>query len=84
MWTYDKEEKTVKECKTIKTKGKFPDCIVSNEDNTQLVMTTRDNFLEVYDFNTEKFTTISLSGKIDRTNSINLIKGQNKISVCDY
>jgi len=84
VWKYDSEKKKVEQYKTINTKGSYPDCIVPNEDESQLLFTSRDKFLEMYDFNTEKTTLQNVSPHIAKTNALVYLENMGKISVCDY
>jgi len=84
LWSYSDEKKCIVDEKVITTKGTYPDCILVNEDESQLIFTSRDTFLETYDFRTQKLTVINLSSHIRKTNSLTLLKGKGKVSVCDY
>jgi len=70
--------------RTITTKGSYPDCIVPNEDESQLLFTSRDKFLEMYDFNTEKTAQVNVHPHITKTNALVYLENMGKISVCDY
>jgi len=84
VWKYDSEKKKVEQIKTINTKGSYPDCIVPNEDESQLLFTSRDKFLEMYDFNTEKTAIHNVGPHIAKTNALVHLENMGKISVCDY
>jgi len=84
VWKYDEEKKKVEQYKTIKAKGSYPDCIVANEDESQLLFTSRDSFLESYDFATEKTTQINLNPHIKKTNALVFLENLGKVSVSDY
>jgi len=84
LWKYDEEKNKVISEKAIITKGVYPDCVVVNEDESQLLLTSRDSFLEAYDFETEKLVPINLSNNLKKTNSLTLLKGYGKVTVCDY
>jgi WD40 repeat protein len=70
VWKFDDENKKVEPYKTIKAKGEYPDCIVANEDESQLLFTSRDQFLEMYDFATEKTALYNLQPHIKKTNAL--------------
>jgi len=84
VWKYDEEKKKVEQYKTINAKGSYPDCIVPNEDESQLLFTSRDQFLEMYDFGTDKTAQVSLQPHIKKTNALVLLESLGKVSVCDY
>jgi WD40 repeat protein len=84
VWKYDDEKKKVEPYKTIKAKGDYPDCIVANEDESQLLFTSRDQFLEMYDFATEKTAMYNLGTHIKKTNALVFLDSLGKVSVCDY
>jgi len=84
VWKYDDDNKKVEQYKTIDTKGSYPDCIVPNEDESQLLFTSRDKFLEMYDFNTEKTAQCNVGPHITKTNALVYMDNIGKISVCDY
>jgi WD40 repeat protein len=84
IWKYDDENKKVEQYKTIKAKGNYPDCIVANEDESQLLFTSRDQFLEVYDFGTDKTAMHNLGPYISKTNALVFLDSLGKVSVCDY
>jgi len=84
IWKYDDEKKKADHYKTIKAKGNYPDCIVANEDESQLLFTSRDQFLEVYDFGTDKTATHNLGQHISKTNALVFLDSLGKVSVCDY
>jgi len=84
VWKYDEETKKVEQYKTINAKGNYPDCIVPNEDESQLLFTSRDNFLEMYDFSTEKTAIVNLQPHIKKTNALVFLDSLGKVSVCDY
>jgi len=84
VWKYDSEKKKVEQFKTITTKGSYPDCIVPNEDESQLLFTSRDKFLEMYDFNSEKLSLCNVSQHVTKTNALVYMENIGKISVCDY
>jgi len=84
VWKYDSEKKKVEPYKQIKAKGEYPDCIVANEDESQLLYTSRDQFLETYDFATEKSALHNLQPHIKKTNALVFLDSLGKVSVCDY
>jgi len=84
VWKYDDENKKVEPYKTINAKGNYPDCIVPNEDESQLLFTSRDQFLETYDFSTEKTAMVNLNPHIKKTNALVFLESMGKVSVCDY
>jgi len=84
VWKYDEEKKKVEPYKSIKTKGEYPDCIVANEDESQLLFTSRDQFLEMYDFGTEKIALYNLQPHIKKSNALVFLDSLGKVSVCDY
>jgi len=84
VWKYDSDKKKVEQYRTINTKGSYPDCIVPNEDESQLLFTSRDKFLEMYDFNSEKTALHNVSPHITKTNALVYLENMGKISVCDY
>jgi len=84
IWKYDEENKKAEHYKTIKAKGNYPDCIVANEDESQLLFTSRDQFLEVYDFASDKAATHNLGPYITKTNALVFLDNLGKVSVCDY
>jgi len=84
VWKYDDEKKKVEAYKTINAKGSYPDCIVANEDESQLLFTSRDNFLESFDFGTEKNSIVNLQPHIKKTNALVFLDSLGKVSVCDY
>jgi len=84
VWKYDSEKKKAEPYKTIKAKGDYPDCIVANEDESQLLFTSRDQFLEMYDFSTEKTALYNLQPHIKKTNALVFLDSLGKVSVCDY
>jgi len=84
VWKYDEDKKKVEPYKTIKSKGDYPDCIVANEDESQLLFTSRDQFLEMYDFSTEKTALYNLQPHIKKTNALVFLDSMGKVSVCDY
>lgn len=84
VWKYDDEKKKVEHYKTINSKGSYPDCIIPNEDETQLLFTSRDQFLETYDFATDKTSQSNLGSHIKKTNALVYLNTLGKVSVCDY
>jgi len=84
VWKYEDDKKRVEPYKTIKAKGEYPDCIVANEDESQLLFTSRDQFLEMYDFGTEKTALYNLQPHINKTNALVFLDSLGKVSVCDY
>jgi len=84
VWKYDDEKKKVEQYKTINAKGSYPDCIVPNEDESQLLFTSRDSFLEAYDFASDKTSQINLNPHIKKTNALVFLENLGKISVSDY
>jgi len=84
VWKYDSEKKKVEQYKTIKAKGEYPDCIVPNEDESQLLFTSRDQFLEMYDFGTDKTAQYNLQPHIKKSNALVFLDNLGKVSVCDY
>lgn len=84
VWKYDEEKKKVEPYKTINAKGSYPDCIVPNEDESQLLFTSRDSFLESYDFGTDKNSLVNLQPHIKKTNALVFLDSLGKVSVCDY
>jgi len=84
VWKYDEEKKKVEPYKTIKSKGDYPDCIVANEDESQLLFTSRDQFVEMYDFGTDKTAVYNLQPHIKKTNALVFLDSLGKVSVCDY
>lgn len=84
VWKYDDEKKKVEHYKTINTKGNYPDCIIPNEDESQLLFTSRDNFLEMHDFTNDKTAVCNLQPHIKKTNALVYLNSMGKVSVCDY
>jgi len=84
VWKYDEEKKKVEQYKTIFAKGSYPDCIVPNEDESQLLFTSRDQFLEMYDFTSDKTALCNLQPHIKKTNALIFLENMGKVSVCDY
>jgi len=84
VWKYDEDKKKVEQYKTITAKGSYPDCIVPNEDESQLLFTSRDQFLEMYDFNNDKSAQYNLQPHIKKTNALLFLDNLGKVSVCDY
>lgn len=84
VWKYDDDKKKVEQYKTITAKGSYPDCIVPNEDESQLLFTSRDQFLEMYDFNNDKTAQYNLQPHIKKTNALLFLDNLGKVSVCDY
>jgi WD40 repeat protein len=84
VWKYDDEKKKVESYKTINAKGSYPDCIVPNEDESQLLFTSRDQFLEMYDFGADKTAICNLGPHIKKTNALVFLESLGKVSVCDY
>jgi len=84
VWKYDDEKKKVEAYKTINAKGSYPDCIVPNEDESQLLFTSRDQFLESYDFGNDKTSMVNLNPHIKKTNALVFLESMGKVSVCDY
>jgi len=84
VWKYDDQKKKVEEYKTINAKGSYPDCIVPNEDESQLLFTSRDQFLEMYDFASDKTAICNLQPHIKKTNALVFLDSMGKVSVCDY
>jgi len=84
VWKYDDEKKKAEPYKTINAKGSYPDCIVANEDESQLLFTSRDQFLESYDFGTEKTNLLNLGSHVKKTNALISLESLGKVSVCDY
>jgi len=84
VWKYDEEKKKAEPYKTINAKGSYPDCIVPNEDEGQLLFTSRDQFLESYDFGTDKTSIVNLNPHIKKTNALVFLENLGKVSVCDY
>lgn len=84
VWKYDDEKKKVEPFKTINAKGSYPDCIVPNEDESQLLFTSRDQFLESYDFANDKTSAVNLNPHIKKTNALVFLESMGKVSVCDY
>jgi len=84
VWKYDEDKKKVEQYKTITAKGSYPDCIVPNEDESQLLFTSRDQFLEMYDFNNDKTAQYNLQPHIKKTNALLFLDNLGKVSVCDY
>lgn len=84
IWKYDEEKKKAEPYKTIKAKGEYPDCIVPNEDESQLLFTSRDQFLETYDFGADKTCSHNLQPYIKKTNALVFLDSLGKVSVCDY
>ena len=74
----------VEQYKTINSKGSYPDCIVPNEDESQLLFTSRDQFLEMYDFGNDKTAQYNLQPHIKKTNALLFLDSLGKVSVCDY
>jgi len=84
VWKYDEEKKGAEDHTTINAKGSYPDCIVPNEDESQLLFTSRDHFLEMYDFNNNKTAQYNLQPHIKKTNALLFLDNLGKVSVCDY
>jgi len=84
VWKYDEVNKKVEPFKTINAKGSYPDCIVPNEDESQLLFTSRDQFLESYDFGSDKTNMVNLGPHIKKTNALVFLENMGKVSVCDY
>ena len=84
VWKYDDDKNRVEQHTTINTKGSCPDSIVPNEDESQLLFTSRDHFLEMYDFNADKTAQYNLQPYIKKTNALLLLDSLGKVSVCDY
>jgi len=84
VWKYDDEKKRVEQYTTVNAKGSYPDCIVPNEDESQLLFTSRDHFLEMYDFNQDKTAQYNLQPHIKKTNALLFLDSLGKVSVCDY
>jgi len=83
IWSFDENKNVAKEKDVIISESNVTGCIIPNEDESQLLLTSVSSYVEAYDINRKKIKNISLSPHISKTKSPVYLSGLGKISICD-